>query len=123
MLHIADELSGELSAETNLSKDVLDVCFDRDILIDHSNLFGIKCQFTLVNTLSFPEIEDFLLDARTDLCNALHFGHGCLEPLFSLLYLIQLLDAVAVWLVCATMHSPSHFAQSRSFLGSARGEG
>ena len=77
MLHIPDERSRKLIAEPDLSKDVLCICLDRNVLVDHGDLLSVECEFALVNVYATPEILHFLLDCCADLRDAVHLLEWC----------------------------------------------
>jgi len=63
LLHIADVLGGELLAEADLGKDVLDVGLDGNVLVNHGDLLGIEGKLPLIDGHSAPELLHFPFDA------------------------------------------------------------
>ena len=95
--------------ESYLSKDILNVSLDRDVFVDHGNLFSVEHKLSLVHIYSFPELMYGSLDGGTDLSDTLHFLHGRVHAL-SLTKLVQLLDAILIRYVVFTMHTVADVA-------------
>ena len=63
LLHIANMWRREFLTETDLRKDVLHIGFNRNILIDQSNLFCIEGKLGFVDIYAAPELLDLSLNA------------------------------------------------------------
>ena len=87
----------------------MNVSLDRDVLVDHGDLFSIKHKLSLVHIDSLPELMHRGFDGSTDLSDTLHFLHGRVHAL-SLTKLVQLLDAILIRYVVFTMHTVADVA-------------
>ena len=103
-------------AEAYLGEDVLNVSLDGDILVDHGDLLGIQCEFSLFNIDSLPKFMHSLFYFRTNLSDGFHLSHWCLHALSSRIHFVELLDTLDIWLLFSVMHTSVNFAQSGCLL-------
>jgi hypothetical protein len=110
LLHVADELGWEFTAEPDLCKDILDVRLNGDVLVNHRNLLSVKRQFTWIDCDTCPEVLHFTLDTAADCRDAIHLAHWGLHP-SPVVHCVELLDTLDVRLVFANARALSDIAE------------